>query len=113
MKLLIIIAVVISLIFVGLYINNDLSIEVVNNQKVVDLEQQQIISGHKTVNTKIRYLVITDKETFICESSVINGKYNNADIFYHLKKDSIYNFKVCGKGKSLLYDYRNIIDIVK
>lgn len=76
--------------------------------KVVELQQQQLI---KEKTTEIRYLVITDKETFVCESSLINGKFNNSDLFYHLKKDSTYTFKVCGFGKGPATDYRNILEI--
>jgi hypothetical protein len=65
------------------------------------------------MKTEIRYLVITDKETFVCESSLLNGKFNNTDIFYRLKKDSTYNFKVSGTGKSAFTEYRNILEILK
>lgn len=86
----------------------------VDNCKVIDLQQQQLISGSQTsMTTQIRYLVITDKETFICESSLLNGKFDNSDIFFRLKKDSVYDFKVEGYGKSFIYDYRNILEIVK
>lgn len=86
----------------------------VENCKVMDLQQQQLISGSQSgMSTQIRYLVITDKETFICESSLLNGKFDNSDIFFRLKKDSVYNFKVEGYGKSFIYDYRNILEIVK
>lgn len=88
-------------------------VESVNDCKVIDLQQQQLI---KTVGegmtTEIRYLVITDKETFICESSLLNGKFDNSNLFFHLKKDSTYNFKVEGYGKSFFYDYRNILEVL-
>ena len=96
------------------YCINDSNVMVVNNCKVVDLQQQSIISSRdKNVSTEIRYLVITDKETFICKSSLLNSKFNNSDIFWRLKKDSTYNFRVAGVGKSLIFDYRNVLEVVK
>ena len=65
------------------------------------------------MSTEIRYLVITNKETFVCESSLLNGKFNNSDIYWHLKKDSTYTFKVAGVGKSMITEYRNILEVVK
>ena len=65
------------------------------------------------MSTEIRYLVVTDKETFVCKSSFINGKFDNSNIFWHLKKDSTYNFKVCGIGKGFIFDYRNILSVIK
>ena len=88
-------------------------VESINDCKIIDLQQQQLIKGSREeMSTKIRYLVITDKETFICESSLLNGKFDNSNLFFHLKKDSTYNFKVEGYGKSLFYDYRNILEIL-
>jgi len=100
------------IIIIGLNIDNSLNISKVNGAKIIELQQQQLIHGTgKSVSTEIRYLVITDRETFVCESSLVNVKYNNSDLFFHLKKDSIYNFKVSGRGKSLLFDYRNILEV--
>ena len=54
---------------------------------MIELQQQQLISGTDgNVKTEIRYLVITDKETFVCESSLLNGKFNNSDVYWHLEK---------------------------
>lgn len=98
---------------IALSVTNQSKIDVVNNCKVIELQQQQLIKGSgKGVSTEIRYLVITDKETFICESSLLNGKFNNSDAFWQLKKDSTYTFRVAGQGKSFLYDYRNILEVV-
>lgn len=81
--------------------------------KVLDLQQQQTIKGSDgDLRTEIRYLVITDKETFVCENSMLNGKFNNSDIFWRLKRDSVYTFKVCGWGKSIVTDYRNLLEVV-
>jgi len=104
--------VVFSLLFIT--ISNDSQVSVIKDCKVIDLQQQQIISGtDKYLDTEIRYIVITDKETFICENSILNSKYNNSDLFWRLKKDSTYTFKVAGRGKSFLYDYRNILQIIQ
>lgn len=105
-----------KLMLVAVFFSSCSSFEVntVESCKVIDLQQQQLISGTKdNMSTQIRYLVITDKETFICESSLINGKFDNSNIFFHLKKDSIYTFKVEGYKKSFIYDYRNILEVVK
>jgi hypothetical protein len=50
-------------------------------------------------------------ETFINEDNFWAFKYNNAEIFYSLKKDSLYTLKVSGFGKSIITDYRNIITV--
>lgn len=85
-------------------------VETVNNCKVINLQQQSLVNGDKDgFSTTIRYLVITDKETFVCETSPLNMKFNNSDIFWRLQKDSTYNFKVAGIGKSILTEYRNIL----
>lgn len=105
-----------ALTLVAVFFSSCSSFEVnkVEKCKVIDLQQQQLISGTKdNMSTEIRYLVITDKETFICESSLVNGKFDNSDIFFRLKKDSVYSFKVEGYKKSFVYDYRNILEIVK
>ncbi len=90
---------------------NQLNVSTVENCKILELQQQSLIKGSDgNISTEIRYLVITDRETFICENSLINGKFNNSDIYWHLKKDSTYTFKVAGIGKSIITDYRNILD---
>lgn len=93
---------------------NQVNVTTVSDCKVIELQQQQLIqsSGGNTT-TEIRYLVVTDKETFVCESSLLNGKFNNSDIFFHLKEDSTYTFKVAGVGKTMVSEYRNILEIVK
>jgi len=104
------------LLFMGLCIvsaMNQSNVSTVENCKIIELQQQQIINGSKEIiSTEIRYLVVTDKETFVCESSLLNGKFNNSDIFWHLKKDSTYNFKVAGFGKSFITEYRNILEVI-
>lgn len=106
------IALIIGIITIGVL--NDKEISIVENCKIIELQQQQLIKGSKeNMRTEIRYLIITDKETFICESSIVNGKYDNSNLFWHLKKDKTYNLKVCGFGKSFLFDYRNVLEVVK
>jgi len=93
---------------------NQSNVSTVENCKVMDLQQQQLIKGSDgNMSTEIRYLVITDKETFVCESSLLNGKFNNSDNYWRLKKDSTYTFKVAGVGKSMITEYRNILEVVK
>lgn len=109
----VIISVIVIVIVTIIYLNyqDQNTIATVNSCKVMELQQQQLITGTGTImKTEIRYLVITDKETFICTNSLYNGKFNNSDIFWRLKKNSTYTFTVAGKGKSALYDYRNILE---
>ena len=102
----------IGVISIGLY--NETNVSIIENCKVIDLQQQQLITGGKdNMRTEIRYLIITDKETFICENSLLNGKFDNSNIFFNLKKDKIYTFKVSGLGKGFFFDYRNIIEVVR
>lgn len=111
-----IIAIVIIGIIVSVTFNvsNSLQTGTVENCKVITLEKLQHISSDKDgMRTSYRYLVVTDKETFVCESSLLNGKFNNSDIFFHLKQDSTYTFKVVGYGKTFITDYRNILEVVK
>ena len=113
---LLVIAIIIGLVMIGKFamFSTQYEKKVVRDCKVVKLQQQNIISGdNQSMKTDIRYLVITDKETFVCESSLLNGKFNNSDIFFRLKEDSTYTFQVCGIGKTAFTDYRNILDIVK
>lgn len=78
---------------------------------VTDLQLLQKISGSgSSMKTEIRFIVITDKETFITENSLFNFKFNNSDIFYRLEKGKAYKFKVCGIGKGIFTDYRNILE---
>lgn len=109
-----IIAAVLILFAIGRNLNNATTIETVENCKVINLQALQQLSGSDgSISTNYRYLVTTDKETFICETSVLNGKYNNSDIYFRLQKDSTYSFKVEGVGKSMINDYRNILEIIK
>ena len=104
--------IIVGAISIGVY--NDTKISIVKDCKVIELQQQQLITGGKdNMRTEIRYLVITDKETFICESSMLNGKFDNSNVFWHLKKDKTYTFKVCGVGKGFLFDYRNVLEVVQ
>lgn len=80
--------------------------------KVIKTISQQLIENSgDDVKTNIRYLVVTDKGTFTCETSILNWKFKNSDIFWRIHEDSIYTFKVAGVGKGTLFDYPNIIQI--
>jgi hypothetical protein len=93
---------------------NQSQVAIIENCKVINLQQQQLIEGSgNTVNTKIRYLVITENETFVCETSLMNGKFNNSDVYWHLKVDSTYTLKVSGIGKTFFSDYRSVLEIVR
>lgn len=105
------------IVFIGLFIGliivanvlNSSTVTEITNVKIEDKQQQQLISKE---GTEIRYLVITDKGTFICESNFVLGKFNNSDLFWRIKVDSIYpKIKVSGIGKGILFDYQNIIEI--
>jgi hypothetical protein len=103
------IVLVIVVAIVAMFLNQG-NISTVKNCKVIDLQQQMHIESDKgNTTTTYRYLVITDKETFVCENSLLNLKFNNSDIFWRLKKDSTYTFEVAGIGKSMLTEYRNIL----
>jgi len=85
-KILKIVPIIILVIIVGsgyIYYCNNSNVAIVNKCKIIELKQQTLISGqNKNISTEIRYLIITDKETFICETSFLNSKYNNSDIFW-------------------------------
>lgn len=82
--------------------------------KIEDVIQQQHYKRSENGgSTEYRYLVVTLNETFECQTSFWNMHFNKSDIFYHIKKDSTYTFVVCGFGKSLVTDYRNILEIKK
>ncbi len=80
--------------------------------KVIAKQIQQKISGSgNDLKTEIRYIVATDKETYVVENSVINLKFNNSDIYMRIDTGKSYTFKVCGWGKTMITDYRNILSI--
>lgn len=87
--------------------------ETIKNVKIKKLKEQQLINGTKgNMSTEMRYLVITDKGTFICESNWLQGKFNNSDIFYNLVQDSTYSeITVSGFGKRFFNDYQNLISV--
>ena len=97
----------IILLSIGLSIHNESHTEVIPDVTIEKLQQQQLISKN---STKIRYLIITNKGTFICESSAVNDKWNNSDLFWHLKEGETYTFYVSGYGKSILFDYQNLLE---
>jgi len=78
--------------------------------RVEKLVNQQLIRGSgQDIKTDIRYLVITDNGTYVCESALLKMKFNNSDIFFHLVVGKWYKLKVVGFGKSFITDYQNIV----
>lgn len=103
---------VVGMLFIQTFGN--LKTETVSNCKVERLVQQQIInSNNNNLSTGYRYLIVTNKETFICESSLLNGKFNNSDVFWRLKEGETYDFTVVGYGKTFATDYRNVLEAKK
>lgn len=76
-------------------------------------EQQKISGGEKSVSTKMRYLIITKDATYISTSSLLNGKFDNSDLFFHLEEGKTYKFKLSGYGKSFFTDYKNVLEAVE
>lgn len=82
------------------------------NVKIESKHQQNLIKGKDALETEIRYLIITDKGTFICESNFWKGKFNNSDLFWHLKEGTVYSsITVTGYGKGFFFDYQNLIHV--
>lgn len=78
--------------------------------KVLSLQQQQKLTGSESsIGTTFRYLVVTDKETFVVKNSFLNGKFNNSDLYFRLEVGKTYDFRVAGFGKGYFTDYRNIL----
>lgn len=98
---------------IGTCVGNQSKVTTLTDVKIIDKQQQQKISGTDgNISTEYRYIVVTDKGTFICESNLIQGKFNNSDIFYHIKVDSVYKeVKVSGYGKGFFFDYQNILSV--
>ncbi|HMT01788.1 MAG TPA: hypothetical protein PKD00_00520 [Burkholderiales bacterium] len=102
------------LISVSISIWSQSKVSVITDCKVITLQQQQKINGSSDkISTEYRYLVITDKGTFVCENSLYHNKYNNSELFFNLKEGEIYTFKVAGIGKTLVTDYKNILQVTK
>lgn len=101
--------IIFTIIIISTYANikNSSTIRYVTAKVEKTFVQQNI----KKESTEYRYLVITDKETFICKNDFINGKFNNSDIFFKIKEGQTYTFKVSGIGKSMFFDYSNILEV--
>lgn len=111
-SVLVILAVVVVLFSLLTKAGNSVVTTTYSNVKIESKHQQDIIKGKEDISTEIRYLIITDKGTFICESNFWKGKFNNSDIFWHIKEDSVYSsITVTGYGKGFLFDYQNVISI--
>lgn len=113
MRKLIIGGIILIIILFAVSISNSIHVEEYKDVKVLKLEQQSLMKGSKeSIHTEIRYLVITNKGTFVCESNAFEGKFNNSDIFYRLEEGKTYpKIKVSGYGKGFFYDYQNIIEV--
>ena len=104
--------VIVLLVVLATNLANNMVKTTYRDVKVERLISQQMLSGGKdNIQTEYRYLVVTNKGTFVCESSVLYGKFNNSDIFWHLKEGSSYTITTVGMGKSFLFDYQNIIAV--
>lgn len=113
-KIIFVLGVVATLLCVVFDFVSKTTTEQIPNCEVITTIALSKINGSATnLNTEIIYLVVTNKETFICEESALNGSLNNVDMFYRIKKDSTYTFKVAGFGKTVFSDYRNIIGLQK
>lgn len=80
----------------------------------VEKLETRIVPTKKSLREDFYIIVKYDdgrKETLVSSDSYMNGKFNNADIFYRLKENSKYRMQVCGFGKGLFFDYRNILTI--
>lgn len=85
----VIVTIVLAIVLVTVVLNiaNQFSYSTVSDCKVEKLVEQDLLGGNsERMKTEIRYLIVTDKGTFISESSYINLKFNNSDIFFHLKE---------------------------
>ena len=111
--LLVLFAIVFGMLAITISVANSTKTTTYQNVKIQDKQQQQLIKGSgNDMRTEIRYLVITDKGTFVCESNLLQGKFNNSDLFWRLKVDSTYSeIKVSGFGKGFLFDYQNLMEI--
>lgn len=114
MKKIVLAVILIVLLFIGdviLTVISNNTIDYVKDCKVKVLKDQQIIKGSKeSMNTEMRYLIITDKETFICESNFLQGKFDNSQVFYSLEQGHTYDLKVSGFHKGFFFDYRNVLE---
>ena len=100
-----------GVIFIGIKVFDGLVTDEVE-VRVEKLINQQLIGGNKdNMRTEIRYLIITDGGTFVCESALLKFKFNNSDIFFHLVEGKRYKLRVVGIGKSFISDYKNVIGV--
>ena len=80
-------------IIIVIKIGGEFNVSTVRDCKVIRLQQQTLMKGEtNNLKTEIRYLIVTDKGTFICKNSIIHWKFNNSDIFLRLKEGSTYTF---------------------
>jgi predicted transcriptional regulator len=100
--------VIFLLVLIGL---RDLQTETVT-VKIKNKMCQELVSGSKEdISTEYRYLVSTDKEVFKIEKSLIHGVFSSSDRYLLLDTGKTYALVVCGIGKGVFSDYRNIVRI--
>lgn len=74
--------------------------------------QQVITSQNKIISTTPRYLVTTDKGTYLCQDSYLCSSFGADFKFYHLQKGVTYRFHLAGVGPGFFTDHKIIINYV-
>jgi hypothetical protein len=100
------------LLVIGYVFANKVQTEIVEDKVIKLVEHLEINRNKGNKATNYRYMVVCEKETYIVESNIFQGKFNNSDIFYRIQEGKTYRFKVSGIGKSFATDYRNIIEVL-
>jgi len=93
-KILLAVIILIALAFMG----NQLKTEEITIKIDTLISQQKIKGNKESMSTDIRYLIVSEKETFVSESNWLQFKFNNSDVFYHMKMGKTYTVKVSGYG---------------
>lgn len=89
------------------YLTNSFQISETDAIVYDKMSQFQIENKHSFY----RYLIFTDKGTFISKENILIGKYESSETFFKLQKGHKYHLKLSGWGKSMVTDYKNIIDV--
>jgi hypothetical protein len=71
---------------------------------------ERIVDGSEE-NTRSRYLVFTDKETFENTDELFLGKFNSSDLYGAIKPNKTYRARVTGVREAFFSWYRNILSI--
>lgn len=64
-------------------------------------------------NEHSQYLIFTDKEVFVNEDSLLEGKFNSSDFYRDIHVDQCYTFEVYGWRIPVFSSYRNIATFTK